>query len=288
MDNQIYETLIDVETLAAHLEHPRWRVVDCRFTLADPDAGARAFALGTIPGAVFGHLDHDLSGPVIAGRTGRHPLPSREAFAATLGRWGIGADTQVIAFDEVGGAFAARLWWMLRWVGHRAVAVLDGGLPAWTAEGHALAPGKPSAIASQFELGPALVASVTAEELLARIHDPAVAVLDARAAARFRGENETTDPVAGHIAGARSAPFMDNLDASGRFRSPAELRSHYAARLASAAPEHAITYCGSGLTACHDVLAMAHAGLPLPRLYPGSWSEWITDPTRPRATGDEG
>jgi thiosulfate/3-mercaptopyruvate sulfurtransferase len=282
-----HETLVDVDTLAAHLEDPRWRVVDCRFKLADPDAGAREHAQGTIPGAVYAHLDHDLSAPVVPGRTGRHPLPSREAFAATLGRWGIDAATQVVAFDDMGGAFAARLWWMLRWVGHRAAAVLDGGIAAWTTAGHALAPAGSLPSATRFALAPSLVTSVSADEVLAVLDDPHVAVLDARAAPRYRGEGETLDPVAGHIAKARSAPFMDNLGPDGRFRQPAELRAHFEDRLAGTEPEHAITYCGSGVTACHDVLAMAHAGLPMPRLYPGSWSEWITDPTRPRATGDE-
>lgn len=283
-----HETLVDVATLAARLEDPSWRIVDCRFTLGDPEAGARAFAEGTIPGSTHAHLDRDLSGPVIPGCTGRHPLPTREAFAATLGRLGIDAGTQVVAFDDMGGAFAARLWWMLRWVGHRAAAVLDGGLAAWTAAGRSLAPGRPYAgPPARFELGPSLVGSVTADEVLAALDDPEVTVLDARAAPRYRGENETTDPVAGHIAGARSAPFVDNLGEGSRFRPPAELRARFEERLAGTAPERAIAYCGSGVTACHEVLAMAHAGLALPRLYPGSWSEWITDPSRPRATGDE-
>jgi thiosulfate/3-mercaptopyruvate sulfurtransferase len=284
-----YETLIDVDTLAARILDPRWRIVDCHFKLADPEAGAREHAEGTIPGALYAHLDRDLSGPVIPGRTGRHPLPSREAFAATLGRWGIDADTQVVAFDDMGGAFAARLWWMLRWVGHRAAAVLDGGIGAWIGSGHALEPGRSfDGTPTRFEPGPSLVTSATADEVLAAIDDPGVVLLDARAAPRYRGENETTDPIAGHIAGARSAPFAANLGADGRFRPSAELRAHFEERLAGTAPDRAITYCGSGVTACHDVLAMAHAGLPLPRLYPGSWSEWITNPARPRATGEEG
>jgi thiosulfate/3-mercaptopyruvate sulfurtransferase len=305
-----YETIVDVDTLAAHLEDPSWRIFDCRFKLADPNAGSRAFARGTIPGVLYAHLDHDLSAPVIPGHTGRHPLPTREAFAATLGRWGITASTQVVAFDDIGGAFAARMWWMLRWVGHRAAAVLDGGIRAWTTavqqllpppptpvdaqelvhfrRGRQLAPGLPFPwTPTRFELGESLVASVTANEVLAAIGDPTVVLLDARAAERYRGENETTDPVAGHIAGARSAPFAGNLTKDGGFLPPAELRARFEERLAGIAPERAITYCGSGVTACHDVLAMAHAGLPLPRLYPGSWSEWITDPTRPRATGEE-
>ena len=283
-----YETLVDVDTLEAHLRNPSWRIVDCRLKLGDPDAGARAHAEGTIPGAIFADLERDLSGPMIPGRTGRHPLPTREAFAATLGRWGIDASTQVVAFDDMGGAFAARLWWMLRWVGHRAAAVLDLGIGAWAEAGHALAPGRAfEGTPTRFEPSPSLVASVTADEVLAALAEPGVVVFDARVALRYRGEGETTDPVAGHIAGARSAPFAGNLAEDSRFRSPAELRARWQERLAGTAPEHAVVYCGSGVTACHDVLAMAHAGLPTPRLYPGSWSEWITDPTRPRATGDE-
>ncbi|MCX4248012.1 sulfurtransferase [Paraliomyxa miuraensis] len=284
-----HETIVDVKTLAASLGQASWRVVDCRFALADPEAGARLHAQATIPGAIHAHLDRDLSGPVIAGRTGRHPLPTREAFAATLGGWGITAgDTQVVAFDDIGGAFAARLWWMLRWVGHRAAAVLDGGLGAWEQADGALAPGRAyDGARSTFALGEPLVAAVSADELLAMLDDPDVAVLDARAAARYRGEGESTDPVAGHIAGARSAPFVGNLGEDGRFLTPERLRARYREHLAGTSPENAIAYCGSGVTACHDLLAMTHAGLPTPRLYPGSWSEWITDPSRPRATGDE-
>jgi thiosulfate/3-mercaptopyruvate sulfurtransferase len=283
-----YETIVDVTTLAAHIGDPSWRIVDCRFKLGDPEAGARAHAEGTIPGAIYAHLDRDLSSPVIPGRTGRHPLPEREAFAATLGRWGIDESTQVVAFDDIGGAFAARTWWMLRWVGHRAAAVLDLGIGAWTEAGHALVPGRAfEGMHTRFEMGQSLVSTATADEVQAALGDPAVRVLDARAALRYRGEGESIDPVAGHIAGARNAPFLDNLGDDSRFRSPAELRARFELLLAGTAPERAITYCGSGVTACHDVLAMAHAGLPAPRLYPGSWSEWITDPTRPRATGEE-
>ncbi|MEM7159100.1 MAG: sulfurtransferase [Myxococcota bacterium] len=285
-----HETLIDPETLAAHLASPgsqRWVLVDCRFALGDPEAGPRAHAEGTIAGARHAHLDRDLSGPIVPGETGRHPLPTREAFVQTLGRLGIDADTQVVAFDDKGGAFASRLWWMLRWVGHAAVAVLDGGLPAWTAAGHALVPGETNVPATRFEARPSLVATADASEVLAAATDAGVVVLDARAANRYRGEDEHTDPIAGHIAGARSAPFAGNLGEGGRMRSKDELTQRFRGLLAGAEPERAIAYCGSGVTACHDLLAMHHAGLPMPRLYPGSWSEWITDESRPRATGAE-
>ncbi|MCA9705381.1 MAG: sulfurtransferase [Myxococcales bacterium] len=291
-----HEILVDVATLAAHGDAPRWRLVDCRFDLADPGAGARLHAAATIPGALYAHLDHDLSGPIVPGTTGRHPLPTREAFAATLSRWGVDAHTQVVAFDDRGGAFASRLWWMLRWVGHRAAAVLDGGLGAWQAAGHPLAPGAQADAQAdggpdaqpRFIVGESRVESVDAAQVLAALHDPAQVLLDARAAPRYRGEQEGTDPVAGHIPGARCAFCMDNLGADGRFLPPDELRARFDQHLAGADPARAIAYCGSGVTACHDLLAMTHAGLPMPRLYPGSWSEWITDPGRPVATGDEG
>lgn len=283
-----HQTLVDVETLAAHLGDPAWLVVDCRFQLADPEAGRRAHAEGTIPGAIHAHLDHDLSGPVQRGKTGRHPLPSREVFAATLGRWGVGADTQVVAFDDMGGAFASRLWWMLRWLGHSAAAVLDGGLHAWTASGHAVWPGTtPHREPTVFRVGEPLVETIDASGVLGALDDPSVVLLDARAAPRFTGAQEETDPVAGHIAGARSAPFMGNLGADGRFLPAERLAARYAERLAGTEPARAVAYCGSGVTACHDLLAMAHAGLPVARLYVGSWSEWITDSSRPRQTGEE-
>ncbi|MCA9648746.1 MAG: sulfurtransferase [Myxococcales bacterium] len=283
-----HETLVDVPTLVAHLRDPAWLVVDCRFQLADPGAGERLHAEATIPGSIYAHLDRDLSRPIIPGRTGRHPLPAREVFASTLGRWGLSASTQVVAFDDMGGAFASRLWWMLRWVGHRAAAVLDGGLPAWTAAGQRLEPGHHAAREpTSFTPGEALVETVDADQVLALLDDPSVVLLDARALPRFTGEEESTDPVAGHIAGARSAPFMDNLGPSGRFLPADRLRARFVERLGGTEPDRAVAYCGSGVTACHDLLAMTHAGLPMARLYSGSWSDWINDPSRPWTAGPE-
>lgn len=257
--------------------------VDCRFSLKDTEAGRKAWAEGTIEGAVYAHLDADLSGPVVPGQTGRHPLPDPARFAQTLGEWGIGPDTQVVAFDDMGGPFAARLWWMLRWLGHDAVAVLDGGLPAYAASGHPLVPGAPNVSRTTFVPKPRtkeMIASI--DDVLGAGLDPAVALLDARAPARFRGEVEPTDAIAGHIPGATNAPFADNLTAERHVRPTAELREHYAAVLDGRSPVDAICYCGSGVTACHDILAIVHTGQPAPRLYPGSWSEWIVDPQRPR------
>ncbi len=281
----MYTTLIAVDELFAHLNDPNWALVDCRFSLQDTQQGRRAYQLGHIPGAVYAHLDEDLSGPVVPGRTGRHPLPAPEAFAARLGRWGIGNTTQVVAYDDAGGAYAARLWWMLRWLGHEAVAVLDGGWPAWMAAGLPQRSGFETRPPTVFtaRLRPELVA--TADEVMLRRLDPDWRVLDARGADRFRGENETLDPVAGHIPGAVSAPYAGNLAPDGRFHDAAGLRQRYQSLLGAVPAARTICYCGSGVTAAHDVLAILHAGLGEARLYPGSWSEWITDPTRPIATG---
>ena len=278
-----YATLVDVDTVAAHLGDPAWLVVDCRFALADPEAGRTAWRRATIPQAIYAHLDEDLSGPVIPGRTGRHPLPDPEVFAGALGRWGVAADTQLVAFDDMGGAFAARLWWMARWLGHDAVAVLDGGWSAWTSAGHATAPGRdvartPTTVRTTVDAA----RTADAATVLEHVDDHTVVLLDARAPDRFAGQNETTDPVAGHIRGAASAFFGGNLAGDKRFLPRPQLRARYEALLGGRAAQDAICYCGSGVTACHDILAMVHAGLAEPRLYPGSWSEWITDPTRPR------
>ncbi len=278
-----YTTLIQPSDLAAHLGDPGWAVVDVRFSLDDPARGRRAYAEAHIPGATYAHLDEDLSGPVRPGVTGRHPLPTPEAFAATLGRLGIGNTTQVVAYDDAGGAIAARLWWMLRWLGHDAVAVLDGGFPAWQAGGYAVRGGEEVPAPARFvpHPRPALLADV--EDIVRRA--PGVRLLDARAAERYRGEVEPIDPVAGHIPGALSAPFRENLDDRGRFLPPDVLRRRFERLLGGAPQADVICYCGSGVTAAHNLLALAHAGFAGARLYPGSWSHWITDPERPVATG---
>ncbi len=282
-----HRTLVDVHTVDAHRDDDDCMLLDCRFVLGDPPAGRRAHAEATIPGALHADLDEDLSGRIVPHQTGRHPLPTRQAFAATLGRWGVGSGTQVVAFDDRGGIFAARLWWMLRWVGHEAVAVLDGGLPAWIDAGRPVSPGGEPTDSTTFVPSRALVGEVTADEVLAALGDSDVVLLDARSAARFRGENETTDPVAGHIPGARSAPCSGNLGSDGRFAGASTLAARFRERLGGADADQAISYCGSGVTACHNILAMEHAGLPLPRLFPGSWSEWIVSPSCPVETGDE-
>jgi thiosulfate/3-mercaptopyruvate sulfurtransferase len=261
------------------------RLLDARFDLARPDAGAEAFAAGHLPGAQHVHLDRDLSAkggaPAVCG--GRHPLPTREHFAATLGRLGITAETPVVVCDAQGGMFAARVWWMLRWVGHTAVAVLDGGVPAWVAAGGALETGaaEPVVPVADYPLSAEPGCAVfTADELHARLGR--VTLIDARAPERYRGDVEPLDPVAGHIPGALNRPFSANLAPDGRFQSPETLRAAFAPLLGAGEVVH---QCGSGVTACHNLLAMEVAGLPAGALYAGSWSEWCRDGRRPVARG---
>jgi thiosulfate/3-mercaptopyruvate sulfurtransferase len=279
----LFSTVISSQELALRLGEPELRIVDCRASLQDVTKGRAAFVEAHLPGATFADLLDDLSGPIVPGQTGRHPLPSVEAFVAKVRGWGISAASQVVVYDDAGGAFAARLWWMLRWLGHDAVAVLDGGLPAWVAEGRPLTDAVAQVAPGDFTPQPRRELLVTARELETPQSLPRK-LFDARAPERFRGDVEPIDPVAGHIPGAINLPFAENLK-DGRFRPPAELRARFATALDDTSPEEAIVYCGSGVTACHDILAFAHAGLPLPRLYAGSWSEWITDPTRPTGEG---
>lgn len=274
-----FSAVISSDQLAQLVSDPQLRLVDCRASLQNPAAGREAYAKAHLPGAVFADLLEDLSGPIVPGQTGRHPLPDLESFVAKLRAWGIGSASQVVVYDDAGGAFAARLWWMLRWLGHDAVAVLDGGFPAWVAEGRPVIDTQTIVPRGDFAGQPRAEWLVTAREL-ATPQSTGHKLFDARAPERFRGDVEPIDPVAGHIPGAENLPFAENLR-DGRFRAPAELRARFAQALGDSTPEQAVVYCGSGVTACHDILAFAHAGLSLPRLYAGSWSEWITDPTRP-------
>jgi len=284
-----YRTLISAsELLALQAAASPLVLLDCGFDLADAGAGERAFALGHLPGAQYAHLDRDLSGPKAAPGArslGRHPLPEREALAASAGRWGIAAGTQVVLYDAQGGPYAARAWWLLQWLGHGAAAVLDGGPAAWTAAGGALQSGpavQTTAAPPQPTAAPAM-ATITASELLAALGR--VPLLDARAPERFRGDTEPLDPVAGHIPGALNRFFKDNLQADGRFKPAPQLHAEFSALLGNHPASAVVQQCGSGVTACHNLLAMAHAGLPGSRLYPGSWSEWCNDPSRPVARG---
>ena len=270
------------QLLAALAAGAALAIIDCSFDLADVAAGERAFAAGHLPGAVYANLDHDLAGPK-TGRNGRHPLPARADWAATLARLGVTPARAVVVYDAQGGMYAARAWWMLLWAGHRSVSVLDGGIAAWKAADGALEAGAvaPVAAPAAYPLGDSLVASVDADALLKSLGR--VTLLDARAGERYRGEVEPLDKRAGHIPGARSRFFKDNLDPQGRFRPAAELRTAFEAF--GAAPEQVVHQCGSGVTACHNLLAMEVAGLSGSALYPGSWSEWSADPARPVAVG---
>jgi thiosulfate/3-mercaptopyruvate sulfurtransferase len=274
-------SLIGSAALAGHLDDPDWRLFDCRHLLSDPAAGEQAYLAAHLPGASFLHLDRDLSGPM-SGRNGRHPLPDPWLLAKKLGAAGVGAATQVVAYDDAGGAFAARLWWLLRWIGHDRVAVLDGGIERWKAQGRPLttAVGTPIPAVLEVRLRERVV---TSAELLADLDCRRLCLIDARSPDRFRGENETLDPVGGHIPGARNRFFRDNLDADGAFRPAAELRREFLSLLAGVESAAVVMACGSGVTACHNLLAMELAGLPGARLYAGSWSEWCSDPARPVA-----
>jgi thiosulfate/3-mercaptopyruvate sulfurtransferase len=284
-----FSTLIDAAALRGLAGKPEAVVIDCRFDLNDPEAGRRAYLAGHIPGARYADLNRDLSAPVSA-RSGRHPLPTPPVFAATLERLGIGNATQVIAYDDAAGAYAARAWWLLRWLGHTSVAVLDGGLKAWSAAGGTLESG-PEAPLGAAPAGGRIVpqadaaAVIDTAEIAAFLSDGANLLVDARAAERYSGSVEPIDTVAGHISGAVNHPFSSNLAPDGRFLPASELRRLWDARLAGRQAAHVAAMCGSGVTACHNLLSMEVAGLRGAKLYAGSWSEWIKDPNRPIARG---
>ncbi len=285
-----YTTLITTGELAPNLADPNWAIVDCRFSLADPERGRRDYAQAHIPGAIYAHLNEDLSGPIMPGVTGRHPLPAIELATERFSGWGIDRQAQVVAYDDSGSSMAARLWWLLHWLGHDAVAVLDGGWPKWKDE--ALPTSDVAALRSarQFVPHPRSELLITTEEVEASVQGanspgasvrPAFKLFDSRTADRYRGENETIDPIAGHIPGAISAPYPHNLNSDGSFRAHEELRARFATLLGNTPAEQTAFYCGSGVTAAQNILALKHAGLGEAKLYAGSWSEWITDPERP-------
>jgi thiosulfate/3-mercaptopyruvate sulfurtransferase len=277
----MHTTLISAVELAAHIADPKWVVIDCRHDLMDLSAGRAAYNAGHLPGARFADMETQLSGVKYDANgafRGRHPLPETTALIETLRHWGIDDDTQVVAVDAHGGMYAARLWFLLRWVGHAAVAVLDGGMQAWEAIGQTLDTAIPAPAPGSITLQPALVETLDANQVL--VHGN---IVDARAPDRFRGENETMDPVGGHIPGAKNRFFKDNLAADGKFKDPAQLRTELAPVVGDAASS--VMQCGSGVTACHNLLALEVAGMPGAKLYPGSWSEWVSDAARPVATG---
>ncbi|MGQ0750882.1 MAG: sulfurtransferase [Betaproteobacteria bacterium] len=277
-----YTTLVSVQELAAHLHDAGWIVCDCRHDLADYGAGRRAYAESHVPGARFLHLDEDLSGPK-TGLNGRHPLPHPITLTLRLGALGIDNAAQVIAYDASGGVYAARLWWMLRWVGHQRAAVLDGGWRAWLGASHAVTAEVPEPRPTTFNPGLQPDRGTDVRYLTAHLEE--LLVVDARSPDRFRGDNETLDPVAGHIPGAVNRFYKLNLGADGHFKDAAELKREFAQLIGSRSPARVVHQCGSGVTACHNLLAMEIAGLTGSILYPGSWSEWCADPARPVATG---
>ena len=278
----MFTTLVSTDELARHLDDPRWVVFDCRHDLSLPALGRAEYLQSHVPGARFLHMDEDLSRPPRAGE-GRHPLPEPAAFAAKLAAGGVGPDSQVVAYDAHGGVNAARAWWMLRWLGHDAAAVLDGDFRKWQREGRPVGAEVPRPAPARFEPRPRPLA-VDADFLLARLREPGMRLVDARSGERYRGEVEPIDPVAGHIPGSLNRFVRENLD-GGAFKPPAQLRAEFEALLAGLAPDAVVHSCGSGVAACHNLLAMEIAGLGGSRLYPGSWSEWIADPARPRAAG---
>jgi thiosulfate/3-mercaptopyruvate sulfurtransferase len=278
-----FTTLISTDALTERLADPGLVIVDCRFRLDDVAWGEREWESGHIPGAVYAHLDRDLSGAK-TGANGRHPLPEVAALAHTFGRLGITGGRQVVAYDQDNGMFASRLWWLLRWLGHDAVAVLDGGFARWVGEDRPRATGGTPPIAARFQPAPRAEMVVGLGEVASHAGDASWRLVDARAPERYRGEVEPLDRVPGHIPSATNYFFQWSLDERGTFRPPEELRSRLAPVLADVAPDHVICYCGSGVQACHDLLALAHAGISGPKLYPGSWSEWSSDPLRPVET----
>jgi thiosulfate/3-mercaptopyruvate sulfurtransferase len=275
-----FHTLIDTGTLTARLSDPTFVIIDCRYSLDDQQWGRREYEKQHIPGASFASIDDDLSGPK-TGRNGRHPLPDPHVLTRTLGRLGITNLSQVVAYDQDAGMYASRLWWLLRWLGHERVAVLDGGFAKWASEGRPLRSREETCTPREFTGSPRPGLAMDVSEVTAAAASTSWVLVDARAPERFRGEVEPIDRTPGHIPGAVNYFYKWNIGASGAFRSPEEIRQQAHRVLGGRPPDRAIFYCGSGVTACQDLLALEHAGLKGARLYPGSWSEWSSDPARP-------
>ena len=278
-----YKTLISTDALASNLDDS-WVIVDCRYDLRDIGSGREQYRMAHIPGAVYASLSHDLAGPVGSG-TGRHPIPPAGVLAATLSRLGVGGGVQVVMYDEDTGMFASRMWWMLRYMGHEAAAVLDGGWAKWMREGRPVREGQEAEKPATFSGGPREELRLGVKDVEARLGDPSVLLIDARAPERFEGGAEPLDRTAGHIPGAVNHFFRRNVTDEGVMMSPDRLRQQFAEVIGERSPDHVVMYCGSGVTACQNLLAMEHAGLSGAKLYPGSWSEWSSDPARPVETG---
>ena len=279
-----YNTLISAAQLFPHIHDPEWVIVDCRFSLSDYQAGSYAYRHGHVPNAQYADLNQHLSA-AIKSYTGRHPLPDFNQLTQQLGLWGINNHKQVVVYDDAGGAFAGRLWWLLRTLGHDKVAVLDGGIKHWQQQGLPISTTLPRSKSTRFRAYLDSSAWLTAEQVQDRLAQRSIRLLDARTAERFQGKQEPIDPIAGHIPGALNRPMPQNLAANGLFLPAALLREQFMRLLGSLAPEQTVHYCGSGVTACHNLLAMEHAGLRGSKLYAGSWSEWIRNQNRPVAQG---
>jgi thiosulfate/3-mercaptopyruvate sulfurtransferase len=280
-----FTTLVSAAQLAQHLNDPDWVVFDCRFTLSDPDSGHRTYQAGHIPGARYAHLNADFSSEVTP-TSGRHPLPDSQLLALKLGQWGVDNHKQVVVYDDSLGSMASRMWWVLRWLGHQSVALLDGGVQRWIRDGHPITADPTTIAPAEFTARPDSSMWVDANCIEEALRSDKCLIIDARAEERFSGEREVLDKVAGHIPGSINLPFEDNLDMGGTYLTAEELREAYLDLLNGVEPQRVVHMCGSGVTACHNVIAMEHAGLKGSRLYPGSWSEWITDPGRPIETGE--
>lgn len=279
-----YTTLVSAATLHQQIDNPKWIIIDCRFSLANNDAGGYAYRHGHIPHARYAHLNNDLSS-AITDFTGRHPLPDFTLLAKKLGAWGITNDSQVVVYDDAGGAFAGRLWWLLRCLGHDKVAVLDGGIQYWQKQGVSVTTTLPTIQPSTFRPYLNTTHWLKASQVQNSLAQKAICLIDARTPERYRGEQEPIDPVAGHIPGALNHAFQLNIDNKGLFLPSDSLRNQFKKLIGTTEPEQVVHYCGSGVTACHNLLAMEHAGLIGSKLYAGSWSEWIKDKNRTIATG---
>ncbi len=284
----IYRTIISAAELLTNITDPDWVIVDCRSSLMDLEYGLRSYKESHLPGAVFADLEADLSSPVVPGQTGRHPLPEISVLTATLSAWGIGEGVQVVVYDDRSGGIAARLWWMLRWLGHEAVAVLDGGWQEWNRLGMPITKALPVIMPRNFEAKPNPEMLLEAAEVEAIREDPDYKLVDSREQIRYEGKQEPIDPVAGHIPGAVNLPFAKNIGSDGCLAAPDIIRNNWTAILDGTPPEKSVVYCGSGVTACFNLLTMEHVGISGAKLYPGSWSGWIADPTRPVGTVEQG
>ena len=280
----MYTTYISAKELKDNLGKDNWVIIDCRFSLANTEAGQTAFNEAHIPGAVYAHLDNDLSGPIIPGETSRHPLPTIEDFVKKCRSWGIENSSQVVLYDNNGGMIASRLWWMLNWVGHNRVAVLDGAWDAWLAADMPVSNEKPEVQKSEFRASLNTELLVEVEEVESIRQDASFVLIDSRANKRYRGEVEPLDPIAGHIPGAVNAPNSEVIGAEAKVLDKEALKAHFDPIIEEKSMEKVVFYCGSGVSACRNILAMQHAGYGMAKLYAGSWSEWITDPERPIGT----